>query len=237
MSGREETKKVFCNWCKCETNHSLRARFTWFRNTDDNTSVDLADLAKNLPSVCKHQNSIWTCAGCDTVVFEWQLMYPSVDDMEKWEDHDGGLFSTRSAAKLFQKLKPELHQLYMEVVACLDKDCLLLCTIGLRALIEGVCVDKGLTDKGTGKDLGAKIDGLIKFLPSLNLIEALRALKVTGDGAAHRLQPLTRDDARKAIEVMEDLLNFLYDLDYKASQLPKDPKRAALKSAEPGTVQ
>jgi uncharacterized protein DUF4145 len=164
-------------------------------------------------------------------------MYPSLDDKEKWDEHDGGLFSTQSAAKLFQKLKPDLHQLYKEIVACLDKDCLLLCTVGLRALIEGVCVDKGLTDEITGRNLSAKIDGLIKFLPSLNLIEALHSLKVTGDGAAHQLRALTRDDARRAIEVMEDLLNFLYDLDYKASQLPKDPKRVAFKSAKPGSVQ
>jgi hypothetical protein len=68
------------------------------------------------------------------------------------------------------------------------------------------------------------------------LIEALHAFRFAGNDAAHKLEALTRDDARRAIEVMETLLNFLYDLDYKASQMRHASKRAAFKSM-PDSVQ
>lgn len=136
---------------------------------------------------------------------------------------------------VFKNLNNELGRLYKEIVTCFNEDCLLLCTIGLRALVEGICVDKGLTDEITGKNLRAKIDGLIKFLPSLNLIEALHAFKVSGDDAAHRLQTLTRDDARTAIEVIEHLLNHFYDMDDKASH-GRNPKKLVFDSVKPGSV-
>jgi hypothetical protein len=85
--------------------------------------------------------------------------------------------------------------------------------------------------------LDRKIDGLITFLPSLNLIETLHAFRFAGNDAAHELEALTRDDARTAIEVMEALLNFLYDLDYKASQMRHASKRAAFKSTMPDSVE
>ncbi len=173
------------------------------------------------------------CAGCDTITFEWQVMYASLDKQGEWDEHAGGYFSTRSEAKLFKNLKPELNRLYEEIVTCLDRDCMLLCTIGLRALIEGVCKDKGLREG----NLEHRINDLTKFLPSLNLIEALHEFRFAGNAAAHELQALTQDEAKMAIEVMEDLLNFLYDLDYKASQIRNASKRAASKSVKPGSVQ
>jgi hypothetical protein len=234
--GGPETKKISCNYCRVETNHSLRTRYTWFRKIEDGTAIDLADLKDNVDSICKHENSIWTCAGCDTVIFEWQLMYPSLDNEGKWEEHNGGFFSTaldRSILPKVFRMNPKLSRLYGEVLTSFKADCLLLCTIGLRALIEGVCEDKELKKR----NLEDKIDGLIKFLPSLNLIEALHAFRFAGNDAAHDLEALTRDEARMAIEVMEDLLNFLYDLDYKASQMRNASKRLEIKSTKHGSVQ
>jgi hypothetical protein len=110
--------------------------------------------------------------------------------------------------------------------------CLLLCTIGLRALIEGVCNDKGFKDR----KLENNIEGLTKLLPSPNMIEALHALRLFGNDAAHRLEALTRDNAREAIRVMEHLLNHFYDMDYRASQM-KHPKKEAFDAIKPGSVQ
>jgi hypothetical protein len=111
----------------------------------------------------------------------------------------------------------------------LNQDCPLLSTIGLRAVIEGICADKGITQG----NLEQKINGLHKFLPSLNLIEALHTFRITGNAAAHRLEALTRDEARAAFDVIEAILNFLYDLDYKASQVKK---KAPINSATSGFV-
>jgi hypothetical protein len=203
---------------------------------------DTKENKENIENTCKHQNSIWACAGCDTVTFEWQVMYPNLDvptqelGTAQWDEYDGGYFSTRSRAKLFKTLNPDLATLYNDVVASFAEGRLLLCTIGLRTLIEGVCADKGFTDLYS-KNLNHKIDGLNKFLPNPNIIEALHALRLAGRDAAHRLEALTQEDAQLAIEIVEDLLNFLYDLDYKASQLRNVSRKAAFKSTKPSSVQ
>ena len=40
-----------------------------------------------------------------------------------------------------------------------------------------------------------------------------------GNDAAHELESAEREELRVAIEVCEDLMNYLYDLDYKSSML------------------
>lgn len=186
-----------------------------------------------------HRYSLWSCAGCKEATLEKQ--WASEDRDEEWVEAGGEYYPKRQEdciqPKVFLNLDIKLSRLYREIVTCFNEDCLLVCTIGLRALVEGICVDKGITDEITGKDLRKKIDLLIKLLPSLNLIEALHAFKVTGDDAAHRLEALTRDDLRRNIEVMEHLLKHFYDMDYKASQVRNPKKAAALNSVNPRSVQ
>ena len=214
--GRQEGKKVFCNWCNVETNHVLRARYSMLRNDYPQEEGG---------GVHEHRYSFWSCAGCEEATLEWEVAYPEQEESdEKWQEMRNTFFPPRSrdlgvlvqhTPKRFQQLNSNLGKLYREVVDSLNRNCLLVVSIGLRALIEGVCKDKGLTDG----NLERKIDGLIKFLPSVNLIQALHSFRFAGNSAAHDLEPMSLEDAEKAIEVIEALLNFLYDLDYKASQI------------------
>jgi hypothetical protein len=218
--GAQETKLIFCNTCKVFTNHLLRARYARPLLNFDNGYVS---------DNYERRASIWSCAGCDEVTVERQVL-------EQGEEECGEYLPTRqqeySPRKIFRNLNPELNQLYGEVVACFNDDRLVLCTMGLRAMVEQVCRDKGLTE---GK-LEHRIDGLSKFLSSPNVIEALHAFRVVGNDAVHELGALTRDDARAAIEVMEDLLNFLYDLDYRASQMKSASRKVSSKSDKPRPV-
>ena len=232
----QKTKKIFCNQCKSLTNHVLRARHSLSEEmTYDLDGVEVAD--DDVVGIHVHRYSMWSCAGCTQPTLEWEVGYENPDLADNFDSFQGDYFPSRSKdslpARVFTKLNPKLTRLYMEVIASFNWNCLLLCTIGLRALIEGICVDKGLTER----ELDRKIDGLIKFLPSLNLIDALHAFRFAGNDAAHRLEALTRDDAKRAIEVVEDLLNFLYDLDYKASLLRHASKRGAFNSITPDSVQ
>jgi hypothetical protein len=221
--GGEETKIIFCNTCKVFTKHLLRARYG-----RPALNYEVGYVSENY----ERRACIWSCAGCDEETFERQVTEKSDADDELL-DYFPAREEDLVRRKFFQNLNPDLKRLYEEVVACLNGGHLLLCTIGLRALIEGVCTDKGVD----GKNLEHKVNGLIKFLPSLNIIEGLHTLRITGNDAAHRREPLTRDDARTAVGVMEDLLNFLYDLDYKASRVTSASRIGSLKSIKPGSVQ
>ncbi len=110
-----------------------------------------------------YRYSLWSCAGCDEATLEcqvaWQSAFPQ--DEEEWEDNGPqDYFPPRRIdsikPKVFVNIKPEVDQLYKELVVCLNQDCPLLSTIGLRALIEGICADKGITDG----NLEQKINGL-----------------------------------------------------------------------------
>jgi hypothetical protein len=70
-----------------------------------------------------------------------------------------------------------------------------------------------------GNNLAKKIEGLRKFLPSGNIVKYLHGFQFSGNDAAHEMKSLTVQEAKHALEVMDDLLMTLYDLDYKASLL------------------
>ena len=225
-----ETKRILCSTCRVITHHHLRARYSRVLQVvldetgeahmvDDVVGFDgKYDTGKYDTVATDYQvrTSICSCAGCDEETFELQRLSKNTNGEleEEWRTY----YPERSASiqpKYFQNLAPKLRQVYSEAIACFNRGSLLLFTIGLRALLEGICRDKGLVDG----NLEHKVDGLIKFLPSVNVIQALHNFRITGNNAAHELDPLSREDAEMAIGIIEDLLNFLYDLDYKASQL------------------
>jgi len=209
-------QKLFCNCCKNETHHELK-----LSHTCEHEEIDHDEDGR--PSPCflwTNKYRFWVCCGCDTATLEdawtasWQIdkegnyiwesrYYPK----RKHADHD---------TKYFQKLSLKLSGIYKEIIECFNASLKISCAMGLRALLEGVCADKGIT---TGK-LENKIDQLTTHLPP-NIVESLHSFRFMGNVAAHELQAPNREDLKLAIEVIEDLLNFLYELDYKAQQLKK----------------
>jgi hypothetical protein len=54
-----------------------------------------------------------------------------------------------------------------------------------------------------------------------NIVESLHGFRFIGNKAIHELEPPTQPELALAIDVMEDLLNFLFELEYKARGLRK----------------
>ena len=123
--------------------------------------------------------------------------------------------------KPFVKLKPRLRTIYSEAIKSFNYGGLLLCTAGLRALLEGICDDKRVN----GRNLLEKINNLQPLLPNKNIIKSLHHFRFTGNKALHDLKAPERSDTKLAIEVIEDLLSFFYELDYKATRLRKSRKK------------
>jgi hypothetical protein len=93
----------------------------------------------------------------------------------------------------------------------------------LRSIIEGICDNKGILVNQMS--LPKRIDAMEE---ELNLpgsfVKNLHSYRFMGKYALHKLSPPVKEDLLLAIEVIEDLLNFLYELDYKASLLPDEQK-------------
>jgi hypothetical protein len=132
----------------------------------------------------------------------------------------------RLARRRFVKLPRTLVSIYEETIEAYNLDLRILCAGGLRSLIQGICRDQGV-NTGTVEQ---EIDGLRTKVRD-NIVDNLHGFRFLGNTALHELQRPERSDLRTAIEVAESLLNYLYDLDYKARRVytaaTKQPKQSA----------
>jgi hypothetical protein len=145
-------------------------------------------------------------------------MHSQVGDGEYSQDYVSVYHPKRAIGfrsfKVFQKLPLKLQRAYIETINCFNDKSHLLCAAGLRALIEGICKDKAIR----GPDLESKIDHMTDVLPE-EIVKNLHGFRFIGNDAVHKLIFPAEIELSLAIEVVEDILNFLYALNYKASML------------------
>jgi hypothetical protein len=213
-----EKPQIYCNYCKRETNHETKGTHekTWYDH-----EIEYGESMTY---------RLYVCMGCEHAVL--QVEYTSSEMI----DEEGHGYSTVSyhpersqhelGKKHYTKLKARLAALYEEAIICYNRKAMILCAAGLRALLEGICQDK----KIKGNNLKDKIEGLKVLLPNKNIIRNLHHLRFMGNEAVHELAAPKRTELALAISVIEDLLNFLYELDYKAAQLREMRKNKRVKS-------
>jgi uncharacterized protein DUF4145 len=193
--------RIYCNWCKHETNHELTGEHR----------ADFYEREIGFSETLIHR--LWICMGCEHGLL--QQLYTSDADPEGEYQYFPERSQTALVPKPYSTLKPTLTAIYTEAITCYNGKAPILCTAGLRALLEGICQDK----KVKGKNLKAKIENLRPLLPNKNIIRNLHHFRFMGNDAVHELEAPKPKELALAIGVIEDLLNFFYELDYKAFQL------------------
>jgi hypothetical protein len=163
---------------------------------------------------------LWICAGCERGTLEEYYTSDFLEDRDGNPQYEYEYSPPRIMvyveAKKFKQLPPKLDKIYREVLHAFNNKLTILCAIGIRGLLEGICADKGIK----GKNIASKIDGLSSMLPQ-NIVSNLHSIRFLGNEAAHELVGPESHELRLAIEICEDLLNYVYELDYKASRLTK----------------
>jgi hypothetical protein len=204
------TNWIYCNTCKGLTRHELIA-------VHERERVDAEFLKDPLHERGEYEEwkyLLWACRGCDTATLQEEYVsYIGGEELSELNFHPRRERSSLPL-KTFRQLNEKLNSIYEEVIKSFNSDAKILCAVGLRALLEGICADKGISETTLYK----KIDGLNEHLPP-NIVESLHGFRFIGNEAAHELQAPSRSELQVAIEVIEDLLNFLYELDYKARSL------------------
>ncbi|MHB8807757.1 MAG: DUF4145 domain-containing protein [Anaerolineaceae bacterium] len=209
----------FCNKCKSETNH-----------------ICISEHKTYLPFEEYWEENwyrIWICAGCETPVFEISSTMMGMVDRKGEQVYGTIYYPPRLvnyiAPKKYRKLSAKLETIYNETIKAYNNEMYVLCAVGLRSLLEGICNDKDIK----GENLEQKIEGLVNFLPK-NIVENLHAFRFIGNKAVHELDYPEKYNLQMAIEICDDLLNYLYELDYKIkrfanvgkeNQIPTYPKR------------
>jgi hypothetical protein len=208
-------QKRYCNTCKYTTNHFLNSkhiRLYW--------EVENEGTPEEFPLWREEwEYRFWVCMGCDTAMLEEAYNGPGYTDNNGKEFYEYTTFPRRSSTewvpKRFASIDKNLSEIYKEIIAAYNSGLTISCAIGLRALLEGICVSKGITDE-VSRGLEDKLRKLKteKHLPE-NIVDGLHSFKFMGDNAAHRLVSPIKSELHLAIQIMEDLLNFLYEINYR----------------------
>lgn len=221
--------KCFCNECRKIMNHTVikSVKKLWKDDTDEYAVNGYDDY------------QIIKCSGCDTYTFRIDGYFSEY--AEPFPGGSNGTYeklypeSIRRKAKEFQKLPYNLQSVYEEAVKSFNNNQYILCAVGIRSILDGVCIDQKI-DKGSveykneknemktrlSDSLDGKINGLNeKGIISKSQTQALHELRFMGNKAVHELEEPQHADLQTAFDIIEHILMDIYDLPIKSDELKK----------------
>ncbi len=211
-----ETVKALCAQCRKATNHILLQKHDTSGSTADG-DIQWWD---------SHQ--IVQCAGCDEISFRCTSMCtenydPYSGDLTKNETLYPERTQGRTPMAGYVDFPHKTKRVYMETLKALSSGMPLLAAIGLRALIESICLEQ----KTKSKTLAKGIDELAaNGLLSQKQAEFLHNHRFMGNVAAHEIEAPKPEHLIAALEIAETLLKTIYILPEIAEQIkPKTKKK------------
>ncbi len=115
----------------------------------------------------------------------------------------------------FYEIPERIRVVYNETLECLKGKCYLLAGVGLRAIIEAVCLDQEIN----GKDLATKINNLTKGkLITEKDSRRLHSIRFLGNDSVHEMEVPKESKLRIALDIVEHLINNLYLIDIDANE-------------------
>lgn len=193
-----------CRKCQGKTMHSVVFEIM---EHDQNDYGDIQAWTKYRTCQCK---------GCTELSF--QTEFSCTEDL----DEEGNLavtyktYPSRLAGLPIMKdayvLPHGIYKIYKETHSAICNEELTLTGIGIRAIIEAVCIN----ENSTGSNLQQKIDSLVsKGLITVQNAEILHYIRYLGNKAAHEVKAHTLRELSVALEVIEILLKSVYILPRK----------------------
>lgn len=228
MTTENKTRQILCARCKIETRHQILLKH------EENGEYE--------PDSISWWNSyqIVQCAGCDSVSFvhvhtdsesrdyetgqyeESLYVYP--DRQPRQQDHN-----KREPIECVETFPLKTRRAYREVIRSLSANLPILTAIGIRAIIESVCIEQ----KASGRNLEKKIEDLAtKGLLAAGQANILHGLRFMGNYAAHEIEPPKLEEILAALEIAETLLKTIYFLPSLANSI-KSGRPAAKPPAAP----
>jgi hypothetical protein len=200
--------KIFCHQCGKHTNHKVL--------TEEKVRPDDDD-----PYHWGINHYFARCAGCDA--FNYAIEEWCEDD---WKPHTGEMESTwktyprgateRKPMDDEYELPAKVQLIYKEIIGSMNAQLLVLSGVGLRALIEAICRDQGIT----GSNLEKLIDGLAtNGVLSKAQADILHTHRFLGNVAAHEITSAKPRELVAALEIAENVLRTIYVLPKLSKQV------------------
>ena len=213
MSDLKNKIKIKCRLCKHKTNHTVLA--------SEHVSYDeyIKKIDYHIDHL--HEYQITKCDGCETVSFrivytcsderdmdtgeylETEWLYPEIDEIK--EPIEG-----------YDKFPYKTKEIYKETLKAINNNSKILAAIGLRALIESICIERNTTSR----ILKDKIEELYtQDLLSKSQCQFLHKLRFLGNEAAHEILPPNESVLSSSLEIAETLLKTIYILPEIANKI------------------
>jgi hypothetical protein len=120
----------------------------------------------------------------------------------------------------------DVLKMYLETLAALNSNALTLAGGGLRATVEAICLNQGITNGSLEK----KIDSLVqRQLLTTSQAELLHEERYIGNAALHEMTTPSAEDIEDGLQIVEGLINTIYILPVKAKRLKKVREKAEKK--------
>lgn len=107
-----------------------------------------------------------------------------------------------------------MRKIYSETLVAVQEGSRILAGLGLRGIVEAVCIDRGIKSK----DLGLRIERLAaKGYISKKDAERLHGIRFLGNDAAHDIKEPSSWQIEVALKIVEHALNTIYVLEHEAA--------------------
>jgi hypothetical protein len=225
--------KVLCQQCKHETNHivlySIKSSGSELWGDDAEYQwVTTYEVVK--------------CQGCDEISFR-----QCDSDSESYDEE--GYYSTITLypkrtketinIKSYHSIPHNIKRLYQETINCYNNDIMTLCAAGVRALVEGICLNKKIKDgeisyldkngnikTKRSRDLQGKINGLYENgILTKDNAASLNEHRYLGNEAIHELSLPSKEELSLAITIIEHILDSIYEIPIKTFELQEARKK------------
>jgi hypothetical protein len=205
---KASTIRVFCGECEGLKNHKVIAKREVRNHPDE-------------PYHWGVDHYFCQCAGCDTYCYaiaDW-----TEDDFDQYTGEMDYKWKTYPFSKNARKpiddandLPEKVRFIYLETLGALNSQLPVLTAVGLRAIIEAICVDQ----KIKGRNLEQKIDGLATSgVLSSAQADILHGHRFLGNVAVHQIVSANPKELIAALEIAETMLRTIYVLPSLSSQI------------------
>ena len=208
---KKEIKKILCRNCKTETNHSLEWSKENFWDTGNIQGKDTSEIL--------------ICKGCETITY--RTLSENSEDfyMISHNEAEYDVFVKYYPPRGFDLIEPiyeiwkapqKVRKIYQETIDAFNNKQPILCSIGIRSVIEAICNEEGITKKY----LNSKIDELEnKRIINPILCAGLHQSRIMGNDGAHRSEIFSKQELKTAINLVNKLIDTHYSLPEEVKKL------------------
>ncbi|WP_457557354.1 DUF4145 domain-containing protein [Candidatus Harpocratesius sp.] len=206
--------KIPCKICNIDTNHTLEWEKIIKWGNEDIQGED--------------EYQVLSCKGCDSLTF--RKISSNSEDFN-YISNEGEMEYIKTYTYFPERTKDtitpiidiykspiKVREIYIETINAYNSQQPILCSIGVRSIIEAICTEEAIKAKNLKlKIIELKKNGII----SKTLETGLHESRLMGNEGAHNLDVCTQENLLTAIKLINNLIEGHYSLPERIEELKK----------------